>query len=89
MDVLPDLANRPMTVERSRWLGRGLMVAGALLAAWWLRRLSRRPLGALLLAPVLLPAALLSAWGGFTLAVMEWDDPTDFDPGDSGGSPGG
>ena len=47
MDVLPDLAIRPMTVERSRWLGRGLIAASALVAAWWLRRLIRRPLTSL------------------------------------------
>lgn len=81
MDVLPDLAIRPMTVERSRWLGRGLIAASALVAAWWLRRLIRRPLTSLLLAPVLLPAAALGLWAGFTLTVLDWDDPADF-PGD-------
>ncbi len=81
MDVLPDLATRPMTVERSRWLGRGLMAAGALIAAWWLRRFVRHPLTSLLLAPALLPAAALGFWAGFTLNVMDWDEPADFDPG--------
>lgn len=85
MDVLPDLATRPMTVERSRWLGRGLVAVAALAAAWWLRRLVRRPLTSLLLAPVLLPAAALGLWAGYTLAVMDWDDPADF-PGDTEGS---
>ncbi len=78
MDVLPDLATRPMTVERSRWLGRGLMAVGALAAVWWLRRFVRHPLTSLLLAPVLLPAVALSLWGGFTLTVMDWDEPADF-----------
>ncbi len=78
MDVLPDLATRPMTVERSRWMGRGLMAVGALLTVWWLRRLVRRPLTALLLAPTLLPVAALGLWAGFTLSVMDWDDPADF-----------
>jgi len=81
MDVLPDLATRPMTVERSRWLGRGLMALAALLAAWWLRRLVRRPVTSLLVAPVLLPAVTLGLWAGFTLNVLDWDDPADF-PGD-------
>ena len=78
MDVLPDLATRPMTVERSRWMGRGLMAVGALLTVWWLRRLVRSPLTALLLAPTLLPVAALGLWAGFTLSVMDWDDPADF-----------
>lgn len=82
MDVLPDPSTRPMTVERSRWLGRGLMALGALVAVSWLRRLSRRPLSSLLLAPLLLPVAALSLWGGFTLAVMDWDSPADFTPDD-------
>lgn len=81
MDILPDLETRPMTVERSRWLGRALMAAGVLATAWWLRRLVRSPLAALLLAPLLLPAAVLGIWAGFTLNVMDWDDPADFDPG--------
>lgn len=81
MDVLPDLATRPMTVERSRWLGRGLMAVAALTAVWWLRRLMRRPLGSLLLAPALLPLVVLGLWAGFTLNVMDWDEPADF-PGD-------
>lgn len=81
MDVLPDLATRPMTLERSRWLGRGLMAASALAAAWWLRHLVRSPLTALLLAPLLLPAAALGIWTGITLNAMDWDDPADFDPG--------
>jgi hypothetical protein len=74
MDVLPDLATRPMTVERSRWLGRGLMASGALAAAWWLRRLTRRPLTSMLVAPIVLPVA------GFTLTVLDWDAPADFTP---------
>lgn len=78
MDVLPDLATRPMTVERSRWMGRGLMAAAALLAVWWLRRLVHRPLTSLLLASVLLPVAALGLWAGFTLNVMDWDEPADF-----------
>ncbi|RJQ10576.1 MAG: hypothetical protein C4558_04575 [Dehalococcoidia bacterium] len=78
MDVLPDLATRPMTVGRSRWLGRGLMAVAALVAAWWLRRLVRRPLISLLLAPALLPAVVLGLWAGFTLNVMDWDEPADF-----------
>ncbi len=82
MDVLPDPATRPMTVERSRWLGRGLVALGALLAASWLRRLPRKPVTSLLLAPVLLPLAAISLWGGFTLTVMDWDDPADFIPGE-------
>lgn len=78
MDVLPDLATRPMTVDRSRWLGRGLVAGAALIAAWWLRRLVGRPLTSLLLAPVLLPAAALGLWAGYTLTVMDWDEPADF-----------
>ena len=78
MDILPDLATRPMTVDRSRWLGRGLVAVAALAAAWWLRRLVRRPLTSLLLAPVLLPATALGLWAGYTLTVMDWDEPADF-----------
>lgn len=85
MDVLPDLATRPMTVERSRWLGRVLMAAGGLVAAWWLRRLVRRPVTTMLLAPVLLPVAALGLWAGFTLNVLDWDDPADFTPEEPGG----
>ncbi len=80
MDVLPDLVTRPMTVERSRWLGRGLMGAAVLAALWWLRRLTRRPVTSMLLAPVLLPAVALGLWAGFTLTVLDWDAPADFDP---------
>ncbi len=80
MDVLPDLVTRPMTVERSRWLGRGLMGVAALAALWWLRRLTRRPVTSMLLAPLLLPAVALGLWAGFTLTVLDWDAPADFDP---------
>lgn len=81
MDVLPDLATRPMTVERSRWLGRGLMGVAGLATVWWLRRLTRRPATSLLLAPVLLPLVAVGIWAGFTLNVLDWDEPSDFDPG--------
>jgi len=80
MDVLPDLVTRPMTVERSRWLGRGVMGVAALVGLWWLRRLIRRPVTSMLLAPVLLPAVAIGIWAGFTLTVLDWDAPADFDP---------
>ena len=80
LDVLPELATRPMTVERSRWLGRGIMGVAALATLWWLGRLVRRPLSSMLLAPVLLPVAALGLWAGFTLSVLNWDEPADFDP---------
>lgn len=80
MDVLPDLVTRPMTVERSRRLGRGLMGVATLAALWWLRRLTRRPVTSILLAPLLLPAVALGLWAGFTLTVLDWDAPADFDP---------
>lgn len=80
MDVLPDLATRPMTVERSRWLGRGLMGVSALASVWWFRRVTRRPATSLLLAPVLLPLVTVGMWAGFTLNVLDWDEPADFDP---------
>ncbi|RLT36770.1 MAG: hypothetical protein DWI58_18075 [Chloroflexi bacterium] len=80
MNVLPDLVTRPMTVERSRWLGRGLMGVATLAALWWLRRLTRRPVTSILLAPLLLPAVALGLWAGFTLTVLDWDAPADFDP---------
>lgn len=80
MDVLPDLATRPMTVERSRWLGRSLMALGALASAWWLQRLTRRPLTSILVAPIVLPMAALGVWAGFTLTVLDWDAPADFTP---------
>ncbi|MSQ29628.1 MAG: hypothetical protein EXR68_03965 [Dehalococcoidia bacterium] len=80
LDVLPKLATRPMTVERSHWLGRGIMGVATLGTLWWLGRLVRRPLSSLLLAPVLLPLAALGLWAGFTLTVLDWDEPADFDP---------
>lgn len=80
MDVLPDLVTRPMTVERSRWLGRGVMGVAALAGLWWLRRLTTRPVTSILLAPLLLPAVALGVWAGFTITVLDWDAPADFDP---------
>ena len=72
-----------MTQERSRNLGRGLLVIAALQVLWFVFRGGRR--SAVVAAPLgivtFLSAGLLT-WVGVTLAVMDWDDPADYPPSD-------
>lgn len=72
-----------MTQRRSRILGRLLMAAAGLKLSWYVRGLGGRPaLASLLLAPLVLGAAGLLLWVGFTLSVMDWDNPADYPPSD-------
>ena len=69
----------PMTQQRSRLLGRLLMAAAGVKLSWYVAGLRGRPVVAsLLLAPLVLAAAGMLLWIGYTLSVMNWDHPADY-----------
>ena len=71
----------PMTQQRSRLLGRALIAIAALQQIAILRQLGRRSFVVwLLLALLTAPISALLGWVGYTLVVMNWDDPADYPP---------
>ncbi|MGE3962333.1 MAG: hypothetical protein AB7F65_11700 [Dehalococcoidia bacterium] len=73
-----------MTQQRSRQIGRALVVIAAVQVLWFLARGSRR--SALLALPLGLATFLVAGvltWVGVTLAVMDWDHPADYPPADA------
>lgn len=70
-----------VTQERSRQIGRALMVVAALKFLIGLRTAGRVPL---ILAPLVALVAALAAgillWIGYTMATKNWDDPADWPP---------
>lgn len=74
----------PMTQYRSRMLGVALIaIAGALKLSWFVGAFRWRSfLATVLLGIVVLPIVAILFWSGVTIAVMNWDDPADYPPGD-------
>lgn len=75
----PHAGGPKLTQAQSRGLGRALLVVSVITLVNVVRSTARRrSLAALLLAPGVAMLALLGVWGGYTLSVMNWDDPADY-----------
>ncbi len=78
-----------MTQERSRQIGRALMMLSGLQVLVFVLGIARRSY-LVVAVPVGVVTAVASAllfWVGYTMAVKDWDDPADYPPAVNEGAP--